>query len=62
MSRQFTAEEVVSCYKGAVALAPKDVIVSKTKIDFTQGGRNPLDSVRRLCFGCRSAVGCLTRG
>ncbi|GIM04156.1 hypothetical protein Vretimale_8759 [Volvox reticuliferus] len=47
MSRQFTAEEVASSYRGSdVALKPADIIVSKTKIDFTQGGRNPLDNVR----------------
>lgn len=47
MSQQFTAEEVVSCYRGGgdVTLRPEDVIVSRTKIDFTQGGRNPLDRV-----------------
>ncbi|EFJ43683.1 hypothetical protein VOLCADRAFT_106690 [Volvox carteri f. nagariensis] len=46
MSREFTAEEVVSAYRGGdVALRPNDVIVSQTKIDFTQGGRNPVDNV-----------------
>ncbi|GLI65357.1 hypothetical protein VaNZ11_008907 [Volvox africanus] len=46
MSRQFTAEEVASSYRGTdIALKPSDIIVSKTKIDFTQGGRNPLDNV-----------------
>ncbi|GLC36111.1 hypothetical protein PLESTB_001379500 [Pleodorina starrii] len=46
MSRHFTAEEVVSSYRGNdVQLRPEDVIVSRTKIDFTQGGKNPVDNV-----------------
>ncbi|KAG2429438.1 hypothetical protein HYH02_014093 [Chlamydomonas schloesseri] len=43
MKKKFTAAEVAACHPG---LRPDDVIVSTSKIDFTAGGGNPLDSIR----------------
>eukprot|EP00198_Chlamydomonas_reinhardtii_P007443 XP_001696780.1 predicted protein [Chlamydomonas reinhardtii] len=43
MMKKFTSAEVAACHP---QLRPEDVIVSTSKIDFTAGGGNPLDSIR----------------
>ncbi|KAG2489102.1 hypothetical protein HYH03_012328 [Edaphochlamys debaryana] len=47
IGRRFTAAEVASCAPsdGGVRLEPHHLVLNSTKIDFTQGGSNPLDSV-----------------
>ena len=54
MMKKFTSAEVAACHP---QLRPEDVIVSTSKIDFTAGGGNPLDSVRGVPPGWQKKGG-----